>query len=122
VKVYVAGALGDQPRVRELIRSCAAEGHEVEFDWTEHPSDITDSEQQRAHAAAMREAVMACDVFVLADHVDARGALVELGIALAGAKPAIVCGVTRPSVFFALPNVHHAESPDELRALLQMLA
>jgi hypothetical protein len=117
MKVYVGGALSDEARVQRLMRTCVDYGHELTLDWTTLAIGQAKSEQ-RSPASAMRDAVLACDVFVLADHADIRGGLIELGIAVGAGKPAFICAAARPSVFFALPNVRRlAHDHDLIEAL-----
>lgn len=102
--LYVGGALGDVVRVRRLMQACISEGHALTLDWTTLPVGPSGADHS-ARAAAMRDAVLACDVFVLADHLAARGALVELGVALGAGIPAVVCTAVRWSDFFELSGV-----------------
>jgi hypothetical protein len=121
VKIYIAGALGDEARVRRLMTRIAAQGHEVTFDWTvDQPGE--GEEEQRTSARLMRQAVLACDAFVLVDHSLVRGALIELGMAVGAGKPALICTPVRASVFFWLPGVQSFDCEDDLEGALRSIA
>lgn len=113
-KLYVAASSTQLSRAAEFMRLARIAGWTITLDWVEvvrsnggvaNPSDV-DRDVVAGWARADMDAVTAADVVVLlapSDTSPARGAFVELGVALACDKP--VLAVADPgcaSIFLAL--------------------
>ena len=103
MKFYVAGKWQERDVVSNIMQELRERGHEVTIDWTNH------SEGEKGYpvqfAADDIEGVRGCDVFLgifINDH-QYRGALVELGAALAMGKITMIVGGATESCLFT----HH---------------
>lgn len=101
MKVYVAGKFEDRDIVRQVYRELKSKGHEITLDWTDHEHSKTTSEQAK-WAVEDIEGVKRCDVLiaVLISDYRYRGALIEIGAALALGKRVITLGRNENSSTF----------------------
>ena len=92
MKIYLASSLSNAAAVRQMRDALRHRGHEITYDWTSHGSAMAAGQARIAEVAAAELAgVRAADgVIVLLP--GGRGTHVELGAALALAKPVIVVG------------------------------
>lgn len=97
MRIYVAGSLKEASRVRALMGTLRAQGHEITHDWTEGPipedgdaglSDITRAQIARACTNGVHGADLV--VLLLSDSHAQRGSHTEFGMALA-AKHDPIC-------------------------------
>lgn len=117
MRIYVAGALADSARVRDVQAAVVAAGHELTLDWTSGEDvSLRDyaSEPEAAGriAAADLDAVRQADaVLVVTSEHQGRGMFVELGAALAEAESGrmqhvvVLGGRPHDSAFFYHPAV-----------------
>lgn len=119
MKIYVAGAWCDRPRIREFMRRVRENGHIITLDWTrfEEPPDVQwpgniGHRFYRHCALADLHAVASADLLVQITHPETRGSYVELGFALGRHRPAIVIG-PHWHLFHTHPFVVRVDSEDE---------
>lgn len=125
MRVYISGAVDDVQRIRKLIQAVRGAGHEITLDWTQLSTQLPYLQHvvaNRPLAETLCNAVARCDVLVFVDHSAARGALVELGLALAHQKRIIVCGNILDSIFYTLPLVEVVQSDTDMFHTLAFLA
>ncbi|WP_340541051.1 nucleoside 2-deoxyribosyltransferase [Nocardioides sp. GXZ039] len=125
MRIYVAGALADLERVREVQDAVVAAGHEVVLDWTRaSDADLRDYGSQAVAAEQVAradlEAVLGADAVLVVDtDQPGRGMYVELGAALARAArgESVQIAVLGPeadrSVFYFHPAVRRYDSVEE---------
>ena len=109
LRVYVASKWENKQRVREIMYMLQAVGHEITYDWT------TCEVSNRQQAILDLRGVADADVFVgiFEQEASYKGALVELGAALALGKPVYILGdasVTRDCIFLKHPHVRRGEN------------
>lgn len=103
MKVYVASKLERVGEVHALNEAIRAEGHEITYDWTVHgPVFGRGPEGVRDVAILEAQGVADCDVLV-ALLPGGRGTHVEIGLALASGKRAILCAP--PELFECGPGL-----------------
>ncbi len=119
-RIYVAAKSSPEEleRAVRVMRALRAAGHEVTYDWTRDV--LTDRVAPFDLAARKRAAwsdlmgVASADVVIILWHPELRGALVELGAALAGGVADIVVLGAKdegaPNIFYTLVR-HEAEAP-----------
>jgi hypothetical protein len=123
VKVYVASAFANAPRVSALLARLQSAGLTVTHDWT---TENTASLSPIGRALYLEKAaeldargVRICDVFVLIDDPKCRGAYTELGIAIGLHKRIFVLGLlTEPNIFLRLPGITYCATEDDLLQVL----
>lgn len=93
MKLYVIGRLTDQ-RVGQVMRDLEDRGHEITFDWNAAADDYFGSRPYTANVASWRplaeielSAIQEAEAVVLVDAHGLKGAMFELGYALANGKP-----------------------------------
>lgn len=127
--VYVATRWARRAEARETMARLRAAGHHITHDWTHEDSaeGMEPAAQAEHFAACARTDVLGvtqADVLLLLHDPAARGAFVELGIALGREMRVIVVGalvedpVNEP-IFYWLPWVEHAGTVGEALALLR---
>ena len=115
VKFYVAGKFEDRARIKGLMKTITALGHEITTDWTTHEIDSED----KLHEYALEDVsgVRDCDYYVgvfIDNSYRYSGALVELGVALGLDKGIVIIGHAIDScIFIKLPFVGRFETIDE---------
>ena len=108
MKVYVASKWENKKRVQEVMSLLKASHHEITYDWTH--CEVSNREQAILDLRGVAEADVVIGIFE--DDVAYKGALVEVGAALALGKPVYVVGnapVVDLCIFFKHPNVHLGE-------------
>jgi hypothetical protein len=130
VRVYVAGALGDSSRVREVHAALLAAGHELTLDWTSGPdADLRDYAAHPVEAGRLAradlDAVASADAVVLVVGASpGRGMYVEFGAALMRAERGelehlvVLSSDHVASVFFFHPAVARCTTVEESLAAL----
>ena len=101
MKFYVAGKWQDRELIREIMDKLEAMGHEITVDWTRH--EYPDNEDVLSIWATLDiHGVQTCDTFVVLfiNGHRFRGALVEVGAALAMHKRVCVIGNDEDSCIF----------------------
>ena len=103
MKVYIAGKWQDRGMVRIWHKILRNNGHEVTCDWTDHDYPGGGQEHLLAgYAQADIKGVQDCDLLIalFQQPHHYRGALVEVGAALALNKPVWVLGEAERSCIF----------------------
>lgn len=125
MKVYVAGRFTEKLRVRSVMDTLEADGHEITSDWTneeDNPVNYrTDVSPEIARDFYMQECAEKCvqgvldaDVVLALNHPTAGGMFVEVGMAIAYGKKIIVVGPkVRDTPFWYLQGITHAETDEE---------
>lgn len=106
MKFFVSGKYEDRQAIRELQQKLIALGHEIVEDWTYH--EYTDKGYPDQYAEDDLEGVKKCDVYVgrfIADY-NYKGALVEMGFALALYKEVCIIGHAIDSCIFSCLAKH----------------
>lgn len=111
MKVYVAAKFEEAPRAQKVMRELRLLGHEVTYDWTQHKPD-TPIENLPVIAALDILGAVDAHVVVALWHPNLRGALVEVGAALAVRRVVLAVGVPEddPCIFWKHPGVLRVES------------
>lgn len=128
MKVYVAGKFQDKETVRKVQTILRCNGYTITCDWTGNTAEgLYTNEKlayERASAIEDVEGVRNADFVILVAHPELRGALVEMGMALALGKPVLVLQVGNTempfNVFLRHPLVR-VYSIIDLFGLRQML-
>lgn len=105
MKVYVAGKWEEKERVREVQEQLRAAGHTITHDWTSEPLGAVPLEC----ALLDKEGVLSADAYVGVFEKDLpyKGAMSELGIAIARGIPCYILGTyCDRNIFMALPEIH----------------
>lgn len=92
MKAYVAGKFEEKKEVRKIQNALRKLGYIITIDWTWH--EVDDPGYPSQYAVEDIIGATSCDVFIgrfIAKH-DYKGALVEMGAALAAGKAIIVIG------------------------------
>jgi hypothetical protein len=123
MKFYVATKWNRKDEAKRVIAALQERGHEITHDWTEEEDSLGLPDAARAEFYALCAAddvdgVLDADVMLLLHDAAARGAYVELGIALAhGVRVIVVDGLGHPAetcpIFYYLPEVRHVATMDE---------
>ena len=132
MKVYVAGRFTEKPVVQDAMRQLREHGHEITFDWTHHDATGLTGDNLahylRSAANADASGVIFCDVLLLLDHPDCRGAYTELGIAIGLQSRILVVGAIESSIpgmwqniFMHLPEVEHVSSVSEAITIIDQM-
>ncbi len=122
--VYVAARFSKRERVRGVYDLLLAAGHKISCDWTIHERTINgdgaSGGTQRAvdQAGEDLDGVGACTAFILLAEPAMRGALVELGAALALHKLVYVVDAAYDNIFYYHPGIIHCDSVEEAIAML----
>lgn len=109
LKIYVAGKWQDRFEVRTIQTILRDAGHEITCDWTDHEYPTENVNEMLRHYATadiqgVKDADVVICVFIQKHHY--RGALVEMGAALALDKPVFVLGHAEDScIFMQHPNI-----------------
>lgn len=105
MKIYVAGKWEEKERVREVQEQLRAAGHTITHDWTMEPVGAV-----RLDCALMdKQGVLDAEAYVGVFEKDLpyKGAMSELGIAVATGIPIYILGTfCDNNIFTALPEVH----------------
>ncbi len=125
MKYYIASRFDNKDEVRKIYARLAEHGHEIAFDWTEHPpiKPYNDhSDQSQEFAIADLNGARNCDVLIVISSDAGTGMYVELGAAMAsflerGAPRIFVIGEhnTR-SMFYFHPGVNRRATIDDVIA------
>mgnify|MGYP001594002866 CR=1 FL=1 len=125
MKIYVAGNRHDIPRIQHLMAKIEQMGHTITHDWTEQSKGL-DAEAYSTSELARKavediEGVRKAELVValLDQDLIYRGALGEVGAALALGKPVAIIGEQRQFVFFYHPSVSHRISVDDFLGSLE---
>lgn len=119
MKVYVAGKFEDRENIRSIYHILKQYGHTIALDWTNHEHPKSDKEQEQ-WAIADIEGVKQCDTLIAIFSKDYRyrGALIEVGAALALGKPVIIIGSNEnSSTLLHHPLVTKLDSITDWKAL-----
>lgn len=127
MKIFVSGKIGEDVAIQAagFMAELKRRGHTITFDWTtiEHLRPYEQNRDASAQAALLEvQGVAEADALVLLSHERGVGMFVELGVALALAKPVVV--LARPparTMFFFHPLVQVVETPEEVFAALEVL-
>lgn len=114
MKFFVSGKFEDRLNIRRLQSELIKRGHTIAEDWTYH--EYTDKGYPVEYAIADIEGVIRADIYVgrFVGDYNYKGALVELGAALALRKPCIVIGHAIDSCIFTHhPNVTIVKDDEE---------
>ena len=108
LKIYVAGKYEEKERIREVMNILRGVGHTITVDWTE------DAQNTRQQAIKDLRGVADADIYVGVFEKDLpyKGALVELGAALALGKPVYILGDAvhvKNCIFLRHPAVRRGE-------------
>jgi len=100
LKFYVAGKWEDREAVRKIQNNLIAKGHQITVDWTKH--EISDEGYPKQYSEDDINGVRDCDIYVgrFVDKLNYKGALVEMGAALAMRKPTFIIGRAIDSCVF----------------------
>lgn len=109
LKVYVASKWENKRRVREVMGMLELSGHEITYDWTHQEVDT------RTQAIRDLRGVVDADVYVgiFEEEASYKGALVEMGAALALGKPVYILGDWSgidQCIFFRHPHIRRGEN------------
>lgn len=117
MKFYVATASANIGAAEGLVRFIKSQGHEITHDWCPMVREYGRGAVGKVPPETMRHAAVmdawgaeTCDVFILLDHPELYGALIELGMHLGARTPQsrdevwIVPAETSYSIFFELPR------------------
>ncbi len=103
IRVYVAGKWQDRTKIRLWYALLKELGYEITCDWTAHEYPGEDEANLlEEYAVADIEGVQDCDLLlaVFEEDLHYRGALVEMGAALALKKPVWILGHSQDSCIF----------------------
>jgi hypothetical protein len=92
MKLYIAGKLGEEGSVQELMDYFRGLGHEITFDWTKTPHLKPFEENIEASIkCAMEEVrgVQAAELMILLYSDRGTGMFIELGVALGNSIPVL---------------------------------
>ena len=124
-KVYVAGKWQDREKVRHWHKVLRDNGHAVTCDWTDHDYPGDGQEHLLAgYAQADIKGVQDCDLLIALFEwpYRYRGALAEVGAALALNKPVWVLGeAERSCIFMEHPLVTTMRTEHELLSRIEGL-
>lgn len=126
-KIYVAGRFTEKDAVKAVMRLLEEAGHEITHDWTyETVEGLTGNAVLDVFQGAADDdmkGVIDCDAFVLLHNDTCKGALVELGAALAWDKVVIIIGgrVENAPIFYWHTDVQHVADVPEALTLLGTL-
>jgi len=97
---YIAGKWEEREQIREIQKALIEKGHEITCDWTYHEKD--DPGYPVTYAVEDIEGVKNCDVYVgvFVSDLNYKGALVEMGAALATFKTVCIIGHAIDSCLF----------------------
>lgn len=124
-KIYVASRLENADAVRHAQALCLEYGHELTYDWTPHFYAVQRGEKVDLGLVAAEdlEGVLEADALILLSHPGIKGALVEVGAALATGARVVVVGdpvaAGCDNVFLHLPEVVHLFDMAALAAWLR---
>ena len=108
MKFYVAGKYQERQMITEIMDELRALGHEITTDWTSHGYATPEVHSSYAvdDVRGVKEADVYIGVFINGHRY--RGALCELGAALALDKPCWIIGYAEDDCIFMLhPLVEH---------------
>lgn len=91
MKIYVATRLANVEAARSINRALIAAGHEITYDWTDHPEATKTDEHMEAVSVKELDGVRAAE-FVVAILPGGRGTHAEIGAALVLGKPVLIVG------------------------------
>lgn len=118
MKVYVASKFENKTEVRKAMELLKKDGHTITFDWTIHDDTGMTGQTREDYLlmSAMHDmgGVRTADAVFLICYPGMKGAMVEVGMAIALGLPVVV--VKREiweNVFFHLPNCFHVNSIEE---------
>lgn len=117
MKFYVAGKWEDRDSVKEIMNYLEQQGHTITCDWTRH--EYSDNKSMERYALDDMQGVLDADVFVglFVKDLNYKGALVELGMAMASGKKVIIVGNAISScIFIKHPDI--VLLPDEVQLKL----
>lgn len=125
MQVYVAGKTGDEERVRTVMECVRGAGCQITYDWTNHADERGLLPDVLIDAAYKCErAVISSELFVLVDHPNLVGGLVEFGMAAQLRIPTLIlqdphhAAQGYRSIFFYLAHVIVVSDLDELVSYL----
>ena len=105
MKIYVAGKWEEKKRVREVQQQLRDAGHTITYDWTLAELNGVPSVDQ---ALNDKQGVLGADAFVGVFEKDLayKGAMTELGMALAKGIPCYILGkACDNNIFITLPEI-----------------
>ena len=119
MRVYVAAKFEEAVRASRLMALLRIDGHRISYDWTVHTASTSDAAIP-AIAHLDIEGVRTADAIVVLYHPRLKGALVEMGGALAlGIRVVVVdADPADPCIFFRHPSIEHVESDEVVRGQL----
>lgn len=122
-KVYLAAKFEEYEQARWLMTQLRERGFTITYDWTPHALTFPPESEHWKQAVLDVAGVVDCDYFIQLHHPKSKGALVELGVALALHKNIIVIGCKDHGdpVFYWHPDIQHVTDLDALWPLLPRL-
>lgn len=120
MKIYVAGKWEEREEVRKLQQQLRHLGHQITVDWTWHERDDPGFPTQ--YAVDDIKGVIACNAYVgiFKNGLSYKGALVEMGVALACGKMVFIIGHAIDScLFVSHPSVQKFETELEFISFLR---
>jgi len=128
MRFYVASRFGNYRKVREVTDRLVEAGHTITYDWTRavgefdedgkllvDPAADLSPEQQLHFAHEDTNGAMLCNALILLWTPDMAGAYIEVGMALTvGTIDVHVVGCPRFTIFWALPQVRHHNTLEDL--------
>lgn len=125
MRIYVAAKSEEAARARKFMQAIRDVGHYITYDWTTdvlaHAVTPFTKEAQKKCARSDVDAARTADAVIVLYHPGLRGALVEMGVALAKQAPVLVVGCAPDDrcVFFLL--AHHVSTEVEAIAFIPHL-
>lgn len=124
-RIYVAGKWQDRKTISEIMTNMLSLGHKITCDWTDHEYPTENIEAKLMdYAIADIQGVIDCEVFIFyaVKFFDYRGALVEMGAALALGKPVYIIGkAINGCIFINHPLVTMLDSLEQFRQIQQSM-
>lgn len=122
LKVYVASSLHNKANVNDLYKYLGRLGHTITYDWTTH-GGVNDPEALKSICLKEFNGVVDCDLLIML--MPARlGSHVELGVALALARPVIIVTDSDDfeiKSFYYMDNVHMIDGIDRLEETINKI-
>jgi hypothetical protein len=118
MKIYVATQFANREQAADVMRELRARRHVVTQDSDAGLAGVERDRYLTACAKRDFHGVRDCDVFLLLDAPECRGAYTELGMALALEKGVVVVDGPRRNIFLQIPTVVHCASIGEAMDLI----
>ena len=115
MKIYVAAKWEERPHAREVMRRLKENGHQISFDWT--IGQLGNGKQADEDMNGVLNAD--CIILLAEKKLNYRGALVELGAAIATGKRVILVGSGVDNCIFSMhPVIERVWTAEEAIDLL----